>query len=60
MGDAADDIHDAAMSEHERQKDIHASLKKDCPKIPDRPCNWHREEDFGLLECLTCGNLIDE
>lgn len=55
MGDAADDLYAAA----EREEALHATLRKTCPKNSDRPCNWNRNDD-GLLECLTCGNVIDE
>lgn len=53
MGDAADDMFDAAMREEERR----LAVLKSCPDR-SKTCNWELDED-GLLECKTCGELVD-
>lgn len=53
MGDAADDARRAAEREDERN----GTLARACP-CP-KPV-WIRDDEDGLMECQTCGTVVDE
>lgn len=56
------------MSEHSddgfdrwlREEELDAALRKVCER-DKTACDWHRDVDgHGMLECRTCGKVVDE
>lgn len=51
MGDAADDVFDAAMREQEARDCLEGAC-------PCKGWHWFQNED-GLYECRQCGEVVD-
>ena len=71
MGDAADDVYDAAQRRDEQRIEMKSMLVAQCEAEPSRiatnlgtiltirPCWWMLNEESCVLYCTTCGKETD-